>query len=1106
MSMKHLVLFSAAVSLSWLSGCSCGGGNPNPDGGTDAGASTFTLQRAFSADGTRVVVELSKPVQTDSVQPADFTLSSDAGAITQTVTAAVANERNVTLTLSEALPKGPTYQLAVADLAATDGETVIAASVPLEGTLFLAMVWHQHQPVYIDPSGSWEWSRGPWVRKHATKDYYDMVAMLGAFPDIHVQVNLTPVLLMQLQEYYVDRLAPFIDAAAMTVDTTGYFAQRGGATEPVTDPWIDLLLSPTPDPAALTSAQQGWLYKDIWSAFSISEVMIARFPAYAALNQKRTEAPSTLTQEDLLNAKSWFQLAWFDPRFLRGAVTLPDGLVVDLSDLVTEQTDGTFTLDQPFTEAIAQRLVIEEYKVLKNVVAAHAALLYQADTRQGQVEVMTTPYYHPILPLIADSQLAQQAMPTAPMPSQRFLSPADAEVHVAKAVKKFQDQFGRAPSGMWPAEGSVAEAVVPIFAGHGIRWIATDRRVLEKSTPANQPIYSPYRIDSDTVPGDDGATDDELAIVFRDTELSDKIGFHYQGGTPAENVTDFMASLRKHSPRYGEERLLTIILDGENAWEWYSKDNDAIGFLEGMYTALTAAQVQGDLRTVTVSEYLDGNSARGVPAHPVHALPELEPLFAASWISGSFSTWIGEEEENLAWDYLAAVRADLATFESQGLARPDPLAAPPAPGTQAWYRYKAWESMYAAEGSDWFWWYGSDQTAAGGDAPFDRIFIALLQGVYRNAQLAGISTTVPDLPKILRVCNAPAGPLTSDPTLDGAFVPDDGNDPEVANEWTQLGAGVCQDVDSGTTANPDDKIATWYHGVTADSLWVALRLNEPVQALGNNFSLRLYFSQKHIIAVPDQIQQDPKQATTRAGGPITFTAGGAARELTVEFQAGGVQSVALATTDGISWGTPAAVTGAVVQTAGDVVELKIPLAALNHQPTDPLELLITALGSGAELDRAPNLNAATVFEDRSLLVELTLVVDGTGTRLPLNAVSTIANPAGTMFIVGSLPELGNWTPNSVAMSDDGATHGDAVAGDKLWTFRLLVPPNTEVNYKYTLGSAGQGWGSTEEYPLTNRGFEAADTNDNFKMLLRDVFADRPEPSGSLPAMTEVVDP
>jgi hypothetical protein len=364
-------------------------------------------------------------------------------------------------------------------------------------------------------------------------------------------------------------------------------------------------------------------------------------------------------------------------------------------------------------------------------------------------------------------------------------------------------------------------------------------------TPSGQPIYSPYRVDADTVSGDGGDSSDELAIVFRDTEISDKIGFHYQGETPENNVADFLESLRRHAPPYGEDRLLTVILDGENAWEWYRLDNDAKGFLGGMYAALESAQLTGELRTVTVSEYLSGNNARGVAPHPVHDLPELEPLHAGSWIGGSYATWIGEEEENLAWDYLANVRQDLDGF---GLARPVVGAPLPSEGTSAWYAYQAWESMYAAEGSDWFWWYGSDQTALGGDEPFDQIFIELLKSVYRNAQLAGVATTVPDLPPILRLCLPPTGVLATLPTVDGSFDPDDGGDPSKPNEWTEAGAGVCVDIDSGVDPNPDDDLATYYHGISSDSVYLALRFNEDLYAkLGSDYQVRLYFSHKHIL-------------------------------------------------------------------------------------------------------------------------------------------------------------------------------------------------------------------------------------------------------------------
>lgn len=1070
----------------------------------------IALQHSFSGDGSTVVAIFSEPLDAATVTPADFTVESDATVATQ-VTAATVSDDRVTLTLDTPLDKSVAHTLVVADVRDAQSRRMLADKrrVPIAGTLHLGIVWHQHQPVYIDPRG--DYLRGPWVRKHGTKDYYDMAAMLQDYPAIHLMVNLTPVLLMQLQNYYLDRIGPYVDLDAGSIDVNAYFSQRpAGVTTPVTDPWIDQLLTATPMPQDLTAEDRGWFYEDVWSTFSISETMIARFPAYKALLDKRDSKPESFTQDDLLQMKGWFQLAWFDPDFLRGAVSLPSGDSVDLSDLVVENTDGTFTLVAPFSEETCQRLVVEEYKVLANIVGIHKQLLYEPTSKTGQIEVMTTPFYHPILPLLSDTELAKVAMPTTPMPVNRFQQEQDARVHVAKAARMFEELFGQPMTGMWPAEGSVAEAVVPLFAEQGVTWIATDRRVLEASAPADQPIYSPYRLDSDTEVGDAGASDDELAIVFRDTEISDKLGFHYQSRPPEENLADLVESLRRHSPAYGDERLLTIILDGENAWEHYVPDNDAKGFLGGMYATLEAAQLDGEFRTVTVSEYLSGNAARSVTAHVTHDLPELEPLHAGSWIGGNYSIWIGEEEENLAWDYLYQARADLISF---GLPRPAVDAPVPTVDSVEWHTFKAWESLYAAEGSDWFWWYGADQTAMGGDEPFDEIFRELLKSIYRHAQQAGVNTSVPDLPPIVRLCRPPRSTLVFPPTVDGEFVPDNAGDPKLPNEWTAVGAGVCMDIDSGAVHDVNDDVATYYHGLSANAFYLALDMNEDLQAkLNTDYQIRLYFSHKHILSLAEGTsEQDPFLATTRLGDDIRSDAGGAAREVVIDFS-GGDAVAQIAAVSGGQWSPPsdaAEVTIGGPLVSSSVLELKVPLALLNYQADDPLELLVVVSENDGEIDRLPNGNSLVLFPDRLSLVELTFVVDVRGTRIALDAVSNVANPpapagTGTVFIVGELPAFGNWTPNVVAMADDGDTYGDAVAGDNLWTFSTQVSPLTDVQYKYTIGGEGEGWGGTEEFPLTNRGFIVSDRNGDRQMELHDVFADRPAPSGSLADLTEVV--
>ena len=283
---------------------------------------------------------------------------------------------------------------------------------------------------------------------------------------------------------------------------------------------------------------------------------------------------------------------------------------------------------------------------------------------------------------------------------------------------------------MWPGEGSVANDILPIFRNHGIQWIATDEKVLARSTPKNQPKYFPYAV------LDEIKNTAHVVVVFRDTEISDKIGFTYQTVQGEDAAADFITSVLKYASQDGsEDRLLTVVLDGENAWESYRYDNDGKIFLNAMYRKLTELDAAGKIKTVTPTEYLEGNPTRNIPPHPMGAIPKLQWLWPGSWINANYDTWIGEREENQAWEYLLTARTDL---ERSGIQPPDPSAPAPKKGTSDWFAYKAWESMYAAEGSDWFWWYGNDQTAPGGDEPFDRAFITLLKNVYNFGQETGI--------------------------------------------------------------------------------------------------------------------------------------------------------------------------------------------------------------------------------------------------------------------------------------------------------------------------------------------------------------------------------
>jgi alpha-amylase/alpha-mannosidase (GH57 family) len=587
-------------------------------------------------------------------------------------------------------------------------------------TLYLNIIWHQHQPLYLDPSK--DQLQAPWVRTHGTKDYYDMAALVEQYPKIHCTINLTSSLLYQLDEYYVQRLKPFVDTKRNRINS-GKFLD---AYEGKTDPWIDLLLKPTSE---YTGDDLALLLSNPWNAFGVSDVMIRRFPAYKALKDKYLNLGSrALSQQERREIKFWFYLAYFDPDFFEKAVSLANGYGVDLRDLIEKQDDGTYRLRKQIGEDDCNRILAESYKVLSAIIPIHRRLMYHRDSRKGQIEIITTPFYHPILPLIYDSDLERICQPNDPAPA-RFHYPRDADEQVAKAAVYFKKQFGEFPNGMWPAEGAVANDILSVFTRHGIAWIATDEKVLTRSTPSHLPKYYPYVLQSDT------AGDRNIVVVFRDTELSDKIGFAYKDYRGEEAAEDFLRNVLNYAPKEKEsDRLLTVILDGENAWEGYRYDNDGKEFLNSLYARLSALYDSGRVKTVTVTEYIEGNPERNIPAHRASSIPKLRWLWPGSWINANFDTWIGEAEENRAWEYLRTARNDL---EDSKLSAPGPEASVPKKGSQAWYACKAWEAMYAAEGSDWFWWYGNDQTAPGGDRPFDCAFVTLIKNVYDFALRAG---------------------------------------------------------------------------------------------------------------------------------------------------------------------------------------------------------------------------------------------------------------------------------------------------------------------------------------------------------------------------------
>ncbi|HAN45687.1 MAG TPA: glycoside hydrolase [Cyanobacteria bacterium UBA8156] len=532
--------------------------------------------------------------------------------------------------------------------------------------LYVAFIWHQHQPIYKSPIGNTYWM--PWVRLHGTKDYLDMAQLLARFPRLHQTINLVPSLLVQLQDY--------IDGHAF-------------------DPYLELLLKPV---ERLDAQQVRFAIERSFDAYH--RTMVYPHPRYADLLEQREKrgvdwCVHHWTAADLSDVLAWFNLTWIDPLFRE-------------TDL---EIAAWFAKGEGFSLGDRQRIYAKQREILAQIAPTHRQL-----QEKGQLELTTTPYTHPILPLLVDTHCARVAVPDLLLPGHRFQWETDLDLHFVKAKQIYARYFGGEPQGLWPSEQSVSPAMLPYVSRHGFRWLCSDEGVLgwslghyfrrdeQGQSSAPHLLYQPYRLE--TTAGD-------LAIVFRDRYLSDAIGFTYSNLTPCQAVTDFVDRLRGIYTLWQAEArdrpwLVTVALDGENCWEYYA--NDGKNFLELLYGTLSELDW---LKAVTVSEFLqEFPPTEKIPPHQLHS---------GSWIDANFTTWIGDPIKNRAWELLAEARQCLARH----------------PEATQENNPEVWEHLLAAEGSDWFWWFGAGHSSEH-DAVFDRLFREHLQGIYQ-----ALNETVP---------------------------------------------------------------------------------------------------------------------------------------------------------------------------------------------------------------------------------------------------------------------------------------------------------------------------------------------------------------------------
>ncbi len=734
--------------------------------------------------------------------------------------------------------------------AATATPTAAPTQEPAaEDVIYLAIIWHQHQPVYFKDPQTGIYAK-PWVRLHAAKDYVDMAAMLKAYPKVHVTFNLTPSLIRQLD-----------DLQAGTKDTY----------------WVH-----TEIPAdQLTDEQKSFILRYF---FDINPKIIQRFPRYVELRDKRpadVKDVNAYTTQDYLDLQVLFNLGWTDPDFLAQP---------PLAELVAKERN--------FTEA-DKAVVLEEHKrLIAQVIPIHKEL-----QDAGQIEVTMTPFAHPILPLLIDTGLAKIAMPSAELPAPAFRYGQDAVEQLERGVQLYQEHFGVAPRGMWPAEGSVDQLIVNMVGLAGLRWMASDEGVLAKSIGLDgftrnpkdvvqqaDKLYRPYTVV--------GSRNIPVAMVFRDVVISDKVGFTYSGLPGKAAAKDFINRIHAIREQLKAENatgphLVTVILDGENAWEYY--DNDGKEFLNTLYQLLSEDKT---IVTVTPSEYLD--------KFPSEPSAKIDNLWAGSWINHDFSTWIGEDEENRAWTYLAQVREFLSKYE-RGQRQ--------APSAEALEKARTY--MLIAEGSDWFWWYGTDQNS-GADEDFDKQYRDTLKQVY-----LALGETPPDWLDVPIIAQAPASAQQAakaliTPQLDG-----------VAGEGEWDAAGYYEAA-GGAMASGSLPLTRLYYGFDAQHLYLRVDAAYAWGALAAGQSAEARTVLGFYLLPPG-----PAKAQTvfsRYGRPTTILGFGATRlaVVTLDAQAKLVEAQFYAF-DGETWSPTGDTFAVAFDPNGQVLEAALPLAVLAPQ-------------------------------------------------------------------------------------------------------------------------------------------------------------------------------
>lgn len=555
--------------------------------------------------------------------------------------------------------------------------------------LNLVLYWHMHQPEYRDlSSGKYNL---PWTYLHTIKDYVDMVTHLENNSGAHAVVNFAPVLLEQIDDY-AQQLNDYLNHG-----------------KSLRDP----LLAALADPALSLEQEQ---HLDIIKAClrANEERLVNRFEIFKSLTEMAEVAlhnPEILpyySQQFFVDILLWYHIAWIaetvrmsEPRII--------GLMAKKSNF---DNNDRHIMVELISEIVSG--VIERYKKL-------------ADS--GQIELSMTPYAHPIVPLLIDIKSTSQAMPESPLPDEEKYPDglARSRWHMQKGIEVFKHYFNREPHGCWPSEGSVSADTITLISEMGFKWLASGETVLRNSIHKSEIelgecIHQAYQY-----------RDNETTCFFRDDGLSDLIGFKYSDWHADDAVANLVNHLEDIAEKCSDkpDSIVSIILDGENAWEYYPQNG--YHFISALYEKLSKHPT---IKLTTYSKYLDKHKYKIT----------LNEIVAGSWVFGTFSTWIGEKDKNRAWDMLIEAKKvydhvltkDRLSNEQKELAT---------------------MQLATCESSDWFWWFG-EYNSAESVAAFDLQYRLHLNNLYKLLNV--------EAPEYL---NTPFSFGSADPVLGGTMLP-----------------------------------------------------------------------------------------------------------------------------------------------------------------------------------------------------------------------------------------------------------------------------------------------------------------------------------------------